>query len=72
MENAFLIAAIAGVTELAKYVKAKQYDKVATIVAAFVIGGVAGALQLAGLPGIEAGVVAAASAVGVYAIAKVV
>lgn len=51
-------AVIAGVTELINRLRAADYWVAATIVTAAIIGGVFGALELAGVPSIEVGVAA--------------
>lgn len=70
MTNAFIALAIVAVTELLKRIKASDWYGVAVIVAACVIGAVAGWQHIQGVANIGDGVTIALGAVGLHSVAR--
>ena len=71
MDTILIGAALIAATELVKALKDKDGDKVIKIIAAPIIGGLAGFFQLAGLD-ITSGIIAGLGAAGAYKAAKVI
>jgi len=71
MESVFITAALVGVTELAKAVKNQDVDRAFKIVAAAVIGGLAGFFAISGLD-VTSGIIAGLSAAGIFKVGQVV
>lgn len=70
MENAFIVLTVAALVELGRRANARDWNAVVTIIGAALVGGLAGALNLAGVPSIEAGVVAGLTASGLVTVAS--
>lgn len=70
MENAFIAVALIGVVQFGKLVEQKNYKAAAKIVAAVVIGALAGYFDLGGITTVEAGIEAGLIGSGVYTVAQ--
>jgi hypothetical protein len=64
ISGVLLVLAVAGATEFLRRLQLRDYFAALTIVVAAVIGGVAGAFNVEGLPDVFTGVVAGLSASG--------
>lgn len=70
MENAFIAIALIGLVQFGKLVEEKNYRSAAKIVAAVVIGALAGYFDLGGIATVEAGIEAGLVASGAYTVAQ--
>lgn len=70
MEDAFLALGVVSVTELLKRVKASDWEGVAVIVVAVLLGVFAGWQHVQGIANIGDGVVLALGAVGIHTVAR--